>query len=255
MSGGRDPEAEVRRWLSGQGYALEHVTAEGFRQAGYVASLGRTYRDATTAKTREIDVVASFRQTYLRAEPPFETLVAVECKVAPVPWVVRKAELLDEQLTWRAVATASVADFISQANQIARFPLGDPPGFDVVAARTTQKPAEDPAFGAIAQAVMSARGLVEAAGRERPVLVHPVVVVDGHLFSLSYDADGRDQVRPTTSERIVWSGDSSTQEPVVVDIVTRPAIQTFAKSLRQIFLVLQNAAPDRSFVRSPVNSF
>ncbi|HTI30284.1 MAG TPA: hypothetical protein VL687_08010, partial [Methylomirabilota bacterium] len=48
----------MRTWLRSQGFALEYEAARHLKAAGFHAVQGRTYQDAATEKTREIDVVA-----------------------------------------------------------------------------------------------------------------------------------------------------------------------------------------------------
>src|ERR1035437_2736629 len=190
----RDVLSEVRRWLGGQGYALEYEAAEAFRQAGFVARQGQAYRDGTTGKTRETDVVAiaEFRNATNRL---VDLIVVVECKKSKHPWVVRRAQLDHGQQSWAPIASKLLGAELDRHRTLeAYMPLGDPTGIGVVQAFNSSDDAEraDAPYRAISQAVAGARAALRKA--DGSALVYPVVVLDAPLFTLSYDEDGSGQV-------------------------------------------------------------
>lgn len=236
--GTRDAESHVRAWLKDQGYVLEYEAAAALRSAGFHASQGRTYRDVSTGKTREVDVLA---QALLTANAP-DLFAVVECKRTKVPWVARKVDLFGEDLRWVPIATqAAVAEFGRRPDMLDRsLPYRSPTGpvpFDVVQAKT----GEPVAFRAIAQVIDAAYGLLHNRTQfPRPALILPVVMVEAPLFELYYETSGVEQLSAVGWTRVLWGG--THDRPTLVDIVTREAFVEYARTLRWQFGELADAA-------------
>jgi len=248
-----DPAFRARKWLANQGYELEYATARAFREADFLAVQGQTYRDLMTDKTREIDIVA---YPLLRTRP-IDTVVIVECKSSPDPWIVRMARFEDDQLRWRPIASDLLADYLMKDSLIARwFRVSDPTAFEVVAAKEGRKPGEDAAFAALSQVVSSARGTLARQTRGRAALVYPVIVLDAPLFSLWYDDKGEERLEPIEWARILWSGSNVLPAPVAIDLVTRAVTVARAESIRDSLGAMIELLPaGRSFIRPGAVSF
>jgi hypothetical protein len=206
---------QVVSWLSKQGYALEHETAAAFDRIGFTTQIARPYRDAQEGKIRDIDVAV------LAMDTPTPIWIAVECKAATQgAWLIRRAVMLDDKRRWRPIG--SVAETGKLASQVqyleASLPLGNPVGFTVVEAAP-----QDGAFGAINQAISGAVALAKSVGD--PVIVLPVVVVDGPLFTVTYEGRGREVVEGVGRYRVLWSASPAIPRATAVDIVTRSELE------------------------------
>jgi hypothetical protein len=240
-----DLTTRVRAWLRQQGFALEYETARGFRAAGFRAQQGLTYRDRETGKTREIDVVAELPPQQLRPPtgwPRFR--VVVECKSSAQPWIVRKTTLDDEQKRWRPIATKLVVNYLANHQTLDRFLVGDPTGIEADAMRNKNGD-QNGAHDALAQVVSATLGLLS---EHDPVYLHPVVVLDGQLFSLWYGDDGIEDLRPSLLERVLWSGGSHSSRPVLIDVVTRDGLAACCSRLKAELEGIERSLPQRSFV-------
>ncbi|MCL4303986.1 MAG: hypothetical protein KJ077_50345 [Anaerolineae bacterium] len=58
MSDKKSLETEIIEWLEKQGYPLEMQVASSFKEAGFVVSQSRLYKDPQTSIEREIDIEA-----------------------------------------------------------------------------------------------------------------------------------------------------------------------------------------------------
>src|SRR5262245_25063173 len=92
-----DVLAEARKWLLSQGYPLEMRIARECRRAGARVSQSRYYRDPTTDKFREMDLVATFAPGPI--EQYYAIELAIECEADPSgatpgakPWLVFTTE-------------------------------------------------------------------------------------------------------------------------------------------------------------------
>jgi len=236
---------DVREWLTTQGYKLEYEAARRLRAAGLDTRQGRTYRDESTGKTRDVDVLAELLHPALR--PPQDhvhVFGVVECKWATGPWIVRKAAVLDseERQAW-PIATGRLGGDIAGKF----FPLfqgPSPMGFAIDQKRT--RGAANEAHDTFLQVVSAARGLVN--DEKRQAVFHPIVLVGGPLLSLWYEGDGEPRLSRSEWERVVWSGAPDLPHPVAVDVVTRSALVDYARVLVGQLTELQDYAT-RYFAR------
>lgn len=238
---------EVRRkaeeWLHRQGYPLEFAVARELRRVGYEIEQGRHWidRDPLTdaVKPREIDVVAS--------EPPADkpylrVRLVVECKHASLPWIVLMADPSSEP---PAVGEMLMASGELMHEWRGRLPwhlrLPQPHGFNVVEMRDPERgPRRETPSSAYEAILAATRGAWRLyTGGTETGLALPVVVTDGALLALSYDADGTEHLRRQAAVRMRWSGSplewwgpmggpTPRQSPVIVDIVQAKALPRYA---------------------------
>lgn len=232
-----DSETKVREWLELQGYAIEHRTAAAFTEFGFDARQGLTYRDPTEGKVREADVVAAASLT----DDKVELHAVVECKRSTKPWVTRTTHpsaFRKGRSRWIPIATPSVANYLAASRSILddAIRLEDPTAFDIVEAHRLDPKSGDPAYGALAQVVSAASGLI--ANTElfpNPALFHLVVVLDAELFRVTYGRYPEFTLSRIDRERIHWSAGQAVSAPVVIDVVTVAAIDEYARNLRVAF--------------------
>jgi hypothetical protein len=209
--------ASVRRWLREQGYALEYEAARVFRDAGFAARQGQVYRDGDI--TREVDVVAVAQ---FDGPSQCDFIVVVECKKSKAPWVVRRAELDDDQRSWEPIASKQLKEWLVEHRTLdAYLSVGTPTGIDVVQTHFKsgeERERSDAAYRAVAQVVSAARGLLRSS--KRATLIYPVVVLDAPLLTLNYDDLGEDHLQEWGWDRLLWSG-GDLPHPTAVDIVKR----------------------------------
>lgn len=169
---GNSPEA-VKGWLDGQGYAVEHRVATHLARRRWVARQGLTYRDPTTAKTREVDVAAR-----ALLEGAIELHLVVECKRSAKAWVTRttsSAVLQKGRVTWRPVASSLVHELLeAQPNILRSLPINRQVPFDVVEAWHERRDEnQNPAHNALSRVVSGAVGLLSNADQfPNPALMH-----------------------------------------------------------------------------------
>lgn len=229
---GNSPEA-VKGWLDGQGYAVEHRVATHLARRRWVARQGLTYRDPTTAKTREVDVAAR-----ALLEGAIELHLVVECKRSAKAWVTRttsSAVLQKGRVTWKPVASSLVHELLeAQPNILRSLPINRQVPFDVVEAWHERRDEnQNPAHNALSQVVSGAVGLLSNADQfPNPALMHPVVVLEGSLFRASFADDGTSSVEQIQWERVHWSGASNLAAPVVVDVVTLGSLDDYLTNLQ-----------------------
>jgi hypothetical protein len=89
--------------------------------------------------------------------------------------------------------------------------------------------------------VSAARGIARA---EHPAFVFPVVVLDGQLVSFDYAPDGSERLSFSEWERILWGGGPDLSVPTVVDIVTRPLIENYARRIWAELDRVRDEVPD-----------
>jgi hypothetical protein len=252
-----DLVARVHAWVDTQGYAVEHRAASILAAKGFVSRQGMTYRDPIVEKVREIDVVARDRRGVNGAE--FH--LVVECKRSTHPWVTRTtaATILQKGgVAWLPVATDAVRELLQTHRRVLdAFPIARPVPFDVVEAklgRNAPNPGSssvpNAAYGALAQVVSAAAGLLLSAGQfPNPAVMHPIVVFDGDLFRASFEDGAVSRVEPIEWERIHWSGAPNLTTPVVVDVVTLPAFPPYVDALKseieELNYELRQAVPPR----------
>ena len=220
-------------WIAKGGIPLEYEAARALSQAQFSVAQGESYATESEAglKLREIDVVGT-----LSFETNVTTMLVVECKrTTDHPWLVlSNRRQVDTRGTLEAtVARAPVRDAVVQAYgrpggsgiPIHLLPV-DRPGFSAVVALDKEDDDDrNKARNAIAQAVSAASGLVDNRQFD-PIVAWPVVVIDGPLLELSYDALGTQEIREVPRKRIFWSG--VVHGKVAIDIVRSNEFHRYA---------------------------
>jgi hypothetical protein len=238
----------VRAWLLRAGYPLEYEAARLLRAASFTVRQGRSYLDPGENKVREVDVVAS-----LRGSHDVEVSLVVECKrTVRTAWVVlthesplRAADVLASTISTRH-AREVLVERANTRNQ------GIPPflevevrhGFSVVQAhRAAEDDRPEQPFKAMSQVTAAAIATIsrDEFGMK---LAWPVVVIDGPLYEVTA-TDSGDDVAPTDYARVMWHGAVAGQ-PVVVDIVRRPALEQYAARAYQGLRSVQNVLGEQT---------
>jgi len=220
-------------WIDKGGIPIEYETARALAQVQFDVSQREHYPAEAEVgfKAREIDVVGTLDfATDIRAS------LVVECKrTTDHPWVVLAnqrefgtRETLEATVCRGPVREALVSAFGRPGGQgLPTFVLPVMlPGFSAVVAMDKDEDDDrNKARNAMAQAVSAASGLVE----DRPFdawVAWPVVVIDGPLLELSYDALGKQQLTETQRKRVFWSG--VVHGRVAVDIVRTAEFPRYA---------------------------
>ena len=214
---------------------------------------GRSYLDGATGMVREIDVLAAPRSS----SSLVDVRLVVECKRTDrTPWVVLTSESLHgpEDVIAATVSTTSAREFLtsrarSASSGVPEFlSISARHGFSVVQAH--RKPDDDKPeqpFKAMSQAVSAAVARVGSEGAGWRV-AWPVVVIDGPLFEVTATQSG-DEIAATDSARVMWHGAFASQ-PVILDIVRKPALHEYAHrayaGLRSVQSDLETALDESS---------
>jgi hypothetical protein len=226
-----DSATAVREWLETQGYALEHHAAAAFARMGFTPRQGLTYQDPIEGKIREVDVVCRAELTAAKVE----IHAVVECKRSTSAWVTRTTSaptMRKGRTRWLPIATATVADYLAQHPVVLDDTLKLPRtvAFDAVQSHRKDPKSGDPAYAALSQVISATTALL--ADKDlfpNPTLFHPVIVLDGELFRATFGAYPEVRVEPIERERIHWSG---ARAPVIIDVVTLPALDSYVRDLR-----------------------
>jgi hypothetical protein len=187
-------------------------------------------------------------------------IFVIECKTSSVPWVVFRGQSKAER--WGAIGHRRM-NAITQANLLAGLEWEQQPwllslpadvGFRLGALATKQRASGtdptrdwDPAYVAVKQVVSAVQGVLRGDPSHLPTIAVPVIVLGSHLFAVSYDDDGHEEVMPTSWERILWRGDRS-GEPIAVDVVAHDFLAEYAKlaadGATELLPLLRGAALD-----------
>lgn len=214
-----DERTSVEQFIQSSGFPLEFAAARQLRSAGFVPRHGRTYEAVSQSGEivyREIDVLAELID--LRLAMPAQ--VVVECKHANAPWVVIAGDLDREPAVAAIQAHAARRPSEAVAAAIRSTLRIEPPlAFAVVELRTTALKSNqvDAAFDAVRQVISAATGANHLVAKKASTLLHPIVVLDGHLWRYQ---DGKELERVDRA-RLVWWGEPAGPVARVVDVVTR----------------------------------
>jgi hypothetical protein len=243
--GAADPPDNTReavlRWLTKQGYAIEHETAARFNDAGFVARQGLTYRDTASEKVRDVDVVARLGPHGTTAN--VEVHAVAECKFAPRAWVARTsdARLRKGHVEWLPFATPALRNHLrADRTGLGQVPVPLPFAFDLIEAHRQPGDANS-AHDALLQVSSAAAGIM--ADRERfpkPFVVHPIVVVKGALFVAAF-TEREPDLQAVDRIRLHWSGTPHVDAPVLVDVVSLDSFRDYLQWVRPQLYALLNA--------------
>jgi hypothetical protein len=239
MSSADQLPSRILTWLDGQGFPLEFVTANAFRDHGFRVFQGYHY-DVTDGAPREVDVYAHLDMKV--KDSTIRIGHVVECKWSrKAPWVVFASE--NARITSTACITQSIADEVGEAllwfmgtdavtTGLKLFESPNRPGFSARQALTDSR---DHVYAAM-QGVMSACRAISQTSYRGSVqqqlafiqIVFPLIVVDGALFEVFYDEAAKTmQAVQRDSVRMHWRGATAWRAHSTVDIVTSDALPTF----------------------------
>lgn len=142
---------------------------------------------------------------------------------------VRRARIDHKELHWRPIGSDAVVDSLvadAYALHGAFHPFEQPIPFHVVEAAP-----QDGAYAAINQAISGAVALKEQAG-DAAIVVIPAVLVDGPLFTVTYEDMGAEFVEETDFQRVHWGGSTALGHSTIVVLITRRALEEGASQLR-----------------------
>lgn len=238
----------IRNWINTQGFRLEYRTLQAFKNQGISARMSH-YLSDSSGKPREIDVVA-----YSMCDKPIQDRMLIrvicECKYSTKkPWLLMNSGLqADVHSDWSGLPKSPYLDGMSKfltGNEFElkdcwHFSLKQPHAHTMVQA--LGKNNVDQAYGALSKISELAWESVDPStgpdGFFRLITI-PCVVVDGPLFSVSYDAIKDDfSIEPVTFGRLAWAGCRS---GTVVDIVHVDALNGYAQTVQATFETLKTA--------------
>ncbi|MEX1187521.1 MAG: hypothetical protein WEA80_13120 [Gemmatimonadaceae bacterium] len=250
---------KVRAWLAKEGYPLELEIGRQLRDAGVNdIEHGHLYRDQRSGKWREVDILGTqFTLTGKPGEPTqppsFTLRFVVECKYSHRPWLVLASESSQVERQFpsgyllgavgsaivRRAEMPNVGRYTTSGSGVTlkAFGLGAMRGHGVVQALGAKKAGPNMAYRAV-RSVVAAAG-AEAARtdasllaqvalpgepRVKQVFLHlPVVVVQGSIFELSLNREGRESLREVEEAGLLAPGPHGKASPTLVRIV-RPGV-------------------------------
>ena len=239
-------ETKVLEWLSKEGYPLEFLVANIFRNSKFNTRQGQYVSDFKTKIPREIDVVAdrtcNVEKAFLRVS------FLVECKYSrDKPWVVfsdRSSRISPAACIAQSISTKSVDAILwfladdKELQKLSVFHTPESPGFN-----------GRQAFGSNNDVVFSAlQGIMSICYSEKNeyeryhtkpedslslgVLLIPIIVVDGKLFEAFYnDKSGNVEIQERDKIRLHWRGSEAWHLHSTIDIVTVDALPEYSVKL------------------------
>ena len=263
-----DSQKHVETWLGKQGYPLEYRVARLLRAEsagrpdGLKVEQGRHWQDVdprTGRRTgRELDVVATL------AGDNAVVRVVVECKHLVDPWVIFEHEDGALATSWDEtielwMASPPIRQIFGVWYSGGPLEILKPPsGFKILDTRFDQKaePEKTSAFDAAMQLARGAWALHQSTPRGKSALTLPVLVLEGDLFTVSYDSHGKERIDQVTQRRVTWSAavlegpkDSIRTWPIIITVVTASALEGFVNELgpavREMHGVLEAKLPER----------
>lgn len=249
-------QTNVETWLREQGYPLEMRTAQAFSRRGWFLHHSRRYKDPTTEKEREIDLLA-FDDDPVTISPIHCHLV-IECKWTPMkPWVLftaarksltpighfcstpmtRSATSAVECLASEDVAGFSLFSELEEAYALVQaFRKGD---------------SIDAAYAAVQSAVNAAdffaRSMSEST--EHAIVYVPIVILDGDLFRCSLSKSGEATVYPVDAGCLIHN--TANEFSKCVHIVRETALEEFIDRAEKTFKSLRISLQRKRNPNSP----
>jgi hypothetical protein len=254
-------KTKVAEWLSHEGYPLEYVAASEFFGAGFGVHQGIYVKTSEDEPPREIDIVATADADH-SSQPHVRLEYVVECKWSrDKPWVVFTSPF--SRMASSACISQTIGSELGHAalwldagnrnlTSMSTFRTPKIAGFG---GRQALSQSRDVFFNAV-QSVVSAALATAKAYDEHPVLgiklpefavvVFPVIVIDGDLFeAFPKDSDASLQLRQVRQSRLHWSGASTYDFHVTLDIVTVAALRQFvvrrAREAQRLIPVISDA--------------
>jgi len=237
-------ENKVRAWLDEQGYPLEMRVACAFRRAGFRVRQSDYYRDPTTNAQREIDVVVHIdREIEGRL---VRVQFMIECKLSrSKPWLmfcspdIRLAPPARVAQRTASPTASAVLDGLAQRKEIQDlelFCITEPPAYGATQAFTTGSDAVYTALTGVGAAVTAE---AKEESQSVHVILFPVVVVEGKLFSCVLKDDTSISVTEISRGTLLWRNPIAGNPHTIVSILSDSCLQDFAtasaKSIQQFF--------------------
>ena len=238
-----DLGSKVHDWLTREGYPLEYFVASTFAASKFRVEQG-AYVRAGDEPPREIDVLASMH--LLRGRKTRNLVRAytvVECKwTKSKPWVAFTAK--SAGMMSSAVIAQSVASELGQAaiwlnaghERLQNSELFASPSSPAFGGRQALGSASDVFYNSLRSVAGAANALVSSYDNYRgpdnfpecAVIAFPMIVIEGSLFSASYDAnDDQVKLEAVNHVRFHWRGDPKSPLRTTIDVVTRGGLAEF----------------------------
>ena len=238
-------DAEVLKWLQGQGYPLEMLVAKSFRRAGFRVIQSEYYVDPDLKTEREIDLVAW--RTKISSEFTARIDMSVECKASSdKPWVLFTSE--DTRISRGASVAQRAASRLGHSllrrftdrEEIRGLPLFDlpeRPGYGLTQAFTS---GQDVAFAAASSAAKAALHSAVQADSHTRVVPGPVVqvsfsgvVIDGRLFECFLDESENMRVEEVDSGVLLWRNPVVGEPHTIIHISTVRSLDALATAVNE----------------------
>lgn len=246
LNRGNEPlHKKVIEWLTNEGYPLEFYTASILEKHRYEVRQGFYVRDTQSNLPREIDVLASVTTMMDQSFSFLRVIHLIECKWSKdKPWIIFTSK--NSMISPAACITQTMG---SEAGRAALWALAGNkelqsldafvtpvnPGYN---GRQAFTKGNDVFFGAMQSVTSAALSLAkyydngEKAANGAPdaaVVIFPIIVVDGQLYEVTFDADSNQLVVNEVDRiRIHWKGAELWKPHATIDLVSASRLDTFA---------------------------
>ena len=252
--------ASVRKWLLEQGFPLEMRVARTFKQAGFSVRQCVSYKDLSSGKAREIDVVAEARYEFEDASAGLRLSFIIECKrAATKPWIL---------LSTPEAQSAGYNIFGSSANDVGNALLSNMELIDLPPEGMLQGPSRsaysvtvahkqadkiDDAYSACLAVVdaLKGRGDIGTDFDSRFTssgdllrwahITFPVIVIEGPLLDAHLDEAGDLLVSEVERGRIAWEIVQPGVPDTLIEIVREKELPDLLETLQQEVAAIKKA--------------
>ena len=189
---------KLTKWLEKQGYPLEMLVAQSFKQRGAIVRQSDYYIDHEEDKPREIDVLAKWYTAYeMNGLVELEIFYCIECKSQQKnPWIIFSPGTSKALYNLRLPASKDgrhyLLNLLHVVNAVGLFEVAKRAGYGITQAFKT---GPDIPYQAVMSAVKAAIACISDSDRiaqdveadlsqpyYSPVVAIPIVVIDGQLF-------------------------------------------------------------------------
>lgn len=238
------PKQKILDWLEKTGFPLEMEAASAFRMAGFDVRQSFTYPDPEIGKGREIDVLAEDPDPFLLGI--IEISFVIECKASKNPWVVLTSE--DAFANYNRIHAFSISSkaakdvLFTQIDKQVKLPAFlERPSNGGYGLRQAFGKDSDPAFAGAINVLKACIGIAQ----DRPniprlAFAFPVIVVDSPLFECSRTLDGKLDLVEVDQSEFLFSAHIPEKIGCAIKVITRPKLQDFANSAKQLANELRN---------------
>ena len=235
-------QSRVYEWLKSEGFPTEFATASAFQQNGFFVRQGDYVRTKRDGPMRELDVVAS-KDIHQENSPSVRVTHIVECKWSQdKPWVVFTSP------TTHMAHSACIAQTIGSRlgiaalwsiagdKDLAEMDIFHSPKRGGFGGRQALSKQADPFYAAVMSVIDNSHAYVAGVDANKnndlawAEVVFPVVVVDGILFTATFDERAGDmKLEEVDQVRCHWRGSSSAIAFSTVDIVSSRGLAKFVE--------------------------